>query len=141
MGSTNFTPPPPEKNLVHMYDIGLQVGILLRRMNKYFYNFRDFYIFGESYGGKYVPALSHRIRNANIDPNHFGGPVKINLMGLGIGNGWMSPLEQGKYASYLYYHGLLDGEQYLTLLALEDDLVAKVYFRNNINMFHHKQKM
>ncbi len=54
--------------------------------------------------------------------------------GMGIGNGWMSPLDQvfiieicgkkrenwfvcffvqGKYASYLFYHGLLDGEQYM----------------------------
>ena len=40
----------------------------------------------------------------------------------------MSPLEQGKYASYLYYHGLLDGDQYLKLLDLEDDLIKKVIF-------------
>ena len=52
--------------------------------------------------------------------------MDINLVGLGIGNGWMSPLEQGKYASYLYYHGLLDGDQYLTLLNLEEDLTQKV---------------
>ena len=38
----------------------------------------------------------------------------------------MSPIEQGKYASYLYYHGLLDGDQYLKLLDLEDDLVQKI---------------
>ena len=89
-------------------------------------NFRDFYIFGESYGGKYVPALSHRIHMSKKDPTNYGGLVDINLVGLAIGNGWMSPMEQGKYASYLYYHGLLDGDQYLTLLDLEDDLIDKV---------------
>ena len=35
-------------------------------------------------------------------------------------------MEQGKYASYLYYHGLLDGDQYLTLLNLEEDLTEKI---------------
>ena len=60
------------------------------------------------------------------DPTNYGGLVDINLVGLAIGNGWMSPMEQGKYASYLYYHGLLDGDQYLTLLDLEDDLIDKV---------------
>ena len=90
--------------------------------------FRDFYIFGESYGGKYVPALSHRIHMSKKDPTNYGGLVDINLVGLAIGNGWMSPMEQGKYASYLYYHGLLDGDQYLTLLDLEDDLIDKVHF-------------
>jgi len=90
------------------------------------YKDRDFYIFGESYGGKYVPSLSHRIHKSKTDPDNFGGAVDINLVGLGIGNGWMSPLEQGKYASYLYYHGLLDGDQYLTLLNLEEDLTQKI---------------
>jgi hypothetical protein len=54
------------------------------------------------------------------------------LKGLGIGNGWMSPLEQGKYASYLYYHGLLDSEQFFILRDLEDtliDMVSHTFFK------------
>ena len=70
--------------------------------------------------------MSHRIHKAKTDPANFGGLVDINLVGLAIGNGWMSPLEQGKYASYLYYHGLLDGDQYLALMELEDILIQKV---------------
>ena len=38
----------------------------------------------------------------------------------------MSPLEQGKYASYLYYHGLLDSEQFFILRDLEDTLIDMV---------------
>ena len=80
-----------------------------------------------------MPALSHRIHQAKKFPDKYGGPVDINLVGLGIGNGWMSPLEQGKYASYLYYHGLLDGDQYLNLLELEDDLAKKVLNTKKMN--------
>jgi hypothetical protein len=54
------------------------------------------------------------------------GPVDINLKGIGIGNGWMSPLEQGKYASYLYYHGLLDSEQFFILRDIEETLTDMV---------------
>ena len=35
-----------------------------------------------------------------------------------MGNGWMSPLDQGKYASYLFFHGLLDKFQYHQLDAI-----------------------
>jgi len=44
-----------------------------------------FWIFGESYGGKYVPWLAHTILN-----NTKGNP--INLKGIGIGNGFVDPL-------------------------------------------------
>ncbi|XP_059087437.1 venom serine carboxypeptidase-like [Tigriopus californicus] len=86
---------------------------------------RDLYIFGESYGGKYIPALSHRIHLSKTVPE-YAGPVDLNLKGLGIGNGWMSPADQGKYASYLYFHGLLDRKQYQTLVEKEESLIAKI---------------
>ena len=42
-----------------------------------------------------------------------------------MGNGWMSPLDQGKYASYLFFHGLLDKAQYEQL-----DEIGEVYYKS-----------
>ena len=93
----------------------------------------DFFIFGESYGGKYIPDLAYGIHKGNFQPRLKSQEnIKINLRGIGIGNGWMSPVDQGKYASFLYYHGMLDGEQYLTLLQLEEELISMVM----INKIH-----
>ncbi|KAK9296016.1 hypothetical protein QLX08_009856 [Tetragonisca angustula] len=63
----------------------------------------DFYVTGESYGGKYVPAVSHTIKNYNINAQ-----TKINLKGLAIGNGFTDPVNQLLYGDYLYQIGLLD---------------------------------
>ena len=98
-------------------------------MLKFFSIYRDFFVFGESYGGKYVPDLAHVIHNNKFQPRFTQNPgIQIKLKGIGIGNGWMSPIDQGKYASFLYYHGMLDGEQYLTLLQLEEELIRMVSF-------------
>ena len=62
----------------------------------------------------------------------------ICLVGVGIGNGWMSPADQveqdkcsfvfncsllnfiqGRYANYLHYHGLLDKQQLTKLNGYE----------------------
>ena len=89
--------------------------------------YRDFFIFGESYGGKYIPELARVIHNNKLNSmSSQKDIIDINLKGVGIGNGWMSPIDQGKYASFLYYHGMLDGEQYLTLLQLEEELIGMV---------------
>lgn len=53
----------------------------------------DFYVFGESYGGHYAPAISSRIFEAN--QNNEG--AKINLKGVGVGNGLTDPLVQYQY--------------------------------------------
>nr|AAC41580.1 carboxypeptidase [Aedes aegypti] len=60
-----------------------------------------FYISGESYGGKFVPAFGYAIHNSQSQP-------KINLQGLAIGDGYTDPLNQLNYGEYLYELGLID---------------------------------
>lgn len=62
-----------------------------------------FYVSGESYGGKYVPAVSYTIHR-----NNPGAKQKINLQGLAIGNGLSDPINQLRYGEYLYQIGLID---------------------------------
>ncbi|XP_030744982.1 venom serine carboxypeptidase-like isoform X2 [Sitophilus oryzae] len=63
----------------------------------------DFYITGESYAGKYIPAVAYTIYKNN--PN---AKLKINLKGLAIGNGFCDPINQLEYGEYLYQLGLYD---------------------------------
>lgn len=63
----------------------------------------EFYVSGESYGGKYVPAVGYAIYK-----NNPSAKVKINLQGLTIGNGLSDPENQLKYGDYLYQIGLID---------------------------------
>lgn len=62
-----------------------------------------FYASGESYAGKYVPALGYTIHQRNPSAK-----IKINLQGLAIGNGLSDPLNQLDYGDYLYMLGLID---------------------------------
>ena len=61
------------------------------------YRQNDFYAFGESYAGKWVPTICKRIHDMNQISE-----TKINLVGLGIGNGWTAPENQSIYADFLY---------------------------------------
>lgn len=63
----------------------------------------DFYVTGESYGGKYVPALAFEIYRQNAIV-----PSKINLKGIAIGNGFSDPVNMLNYGEYLYEIGLID---------------------------------
>jgi len=73
-----------------------------------------FFIFGESYGGKYVPWLASTVLKNNANAQN-----KINLKGIGIGNGWVDPYFQtGSYAPFLYRHGLI-GDAALAIAAAD----------------------
>ena len=61
---------------------------------------RPFFVFGESYGGHYAPAVSHRVFVGNQDPSN----IWINLAGVAIGNGLTDPLIQYEYYSQLAYN-------------------------------------
>eukprot|EP00759_Apiculatamorpha_spiralis_P037250 PhF_6_TR37177/c0_g1_i1/m.54762 len=59
-----------------------------------------FYIFAESYGGHYAPAVAHRIWQGNKQ----GGAIHINLQGVGIGNGLTDPQIQYNYYPQMAYN-------------------------------------
>jgi carboxypeptidase C (cathepsin A) len=68
------------------------------------YGEQDFYIFGESFAGHYIPTLATAI----LDGNKQGYP-RINLKGIGVGDGWVDPLLlEATYGEYGYAHGLID---------------------------------
>ncbi|XP_014212722.1 venom serine carboxypeptidase-like [Copidosoma floridanum] len=75
----------------------------------------ELYVCGESYAGKYVPALSRAI----ADGNSRGDRPKIGLAGVAIGNGWIDPVHQLDYGDYLYQLGLLDLNGRVEIQALE----------------------
>ncbi|XP_030757714.1 venom serine carboxypeptidase-like [Sitophilus oryzae] len=97
----------------------------------------DFFIVGESYAGKYVPAVSYTILQNNPSAS-----LKINLKGLAIGNGLTDPINQADYADYVYQLGLVDANTRDTLLsykalfekyvAEEDWTSATEYFGDKI---------
>jgi len=80
------------------------------------YQTNPFYAFGESYAGKFVPSITKRIH----DENESGKDViKINIAGMGIGDGWMSPYHNAQYGNFLYQVGLVDEKQRDQCLSME----------------------
>lgn len=65
----------------------------------------DFYVAGESYGGKFVPAVAYAIYK-----NNPSAEVEINLRGLAVGNGLSDREHQMESADYLYQIGLVDSK-------------------------------
>ncbi|CAD0204173.1 unnamed protein product [Chrysodeixis includens] len=74
-----------------------------------------FFVTGESYGGKYVPALAYTIHKKNPSAK-----VKINMKGIAIGNGLSDPEHQLVYGKYLYQIGLIDWNQAKVFEAYEN---------------------
>jgi cathepsin A (carboxypeptidase C) len=57
------------------------------------YQKNELYVFGESYGGHYAPAVSNRIYKGNKN----GDGIYVNLKGVGVGNGLTDPVVQYRY--------------------------------------------
>jgi len=80
------------------------------------YQSNPFYPFGESYAGKFVPSITRRIHEENASENDV---IKINLAGMGIGDGWMSPYHNAQYGNFLYQVGLVDEKERDECLSME----------------------
>ena len=83
----------------------------------------DFYITGESYAGKYIPALGHKIHEENAR----GARVRIPLKGLAIGDGWSDPLTMvPRYGDMLEQFSLVDARQAQAVRKASDTIVADI---------------
>lgn len=88
-----------------------EVGEALYEFMRQFYTLfpalreNQLYISGESYGGKYVPAMAYAIHTKNNDVNN---SFVMNLHGMAIGNGWSDPIHQLNASDYLYQLGFID---------------------------------
>jgi cathepsin A (carboxypeptidase C) len=67
------------------------------------YSKLELFIFGESFGGHYAPAVANRIFRGN---QHQEGP-HVNLAGVGVGNGLTDPVVQ-----YQYYPQMANNNSY-----------------------------
>ncbi len=84
------------------------------------------YITGESYGGKYIPAIGEKILENN-DKLDKDDPKIINLKGLSIGNPWMNAALQTKCRLDCGFElGFLDTKQYHTLMRHYDPLAELI---------------
>lgn len=81
-----------------------------------------FCISGESYAGKYIPALALEIHHQNAN----GNDDLINLKCLAMGNAYCDPIHQIDYGSYLYQHGLIDNNQLEVFERYQNKIVAEI---------------
>ncbi|KAK7252002.1 hypothetical protein RIF29_35665 [Crotalaria pallida] len=82
---------------------------------------RPIYITGESYAGKYVPALGYYIlkKNEKVD-----GSKRVNLAGVAIGDGLTDPVTQVvTHAANAYYVGLINERQRIELEKAQEEAV------------------
>lgn len=109
----------------HLYQALKQFFLLFPQLQT-----NEFFVTGESYAGKYVPAVAHTIHKHNQK-----GQFKINLKGLAIGNGLCDPEHQLNYGEYLFQLGLIDAKQQALVIQKEKEgrdfhfLLVRDYFR------------
>ncbi len=89
------------------------------------------YIFGESYGGKYAPAVAYAIHLANGS-----GGTNINLKGIGLGDGLIDPESQMQgYAELAYQFSLADINEVETIRTYERNLNSAIRSKDFLKAF------
>uniref|UniRef100_A0A0A9YIS5 Carboxypeptidase n=1 Tax=Lygus hesperus TaxID=30085 RepID=A0A0A9YIS5_LYGHE len=89
----------------NMSEVGQDLYAALLQFFRLFpeYSKHEFLVTGESYAGKFIPAVAYTIHKSN--------PVseqKINLKGIAIGDGWVDPYNMIDYSSLLYDLDFID---------------------------------
>lgn len=110
---------------------------LLEAMTQFFTLFpelrkNDFFVTGESYAGKYVPACAYAIHEANAKNE----TNRINLKGIAIGDGAFDPAGQFyNFGELLYYLGMVDANEKAQFDAYEASWKKKMAAEDYVGAF------
>mmetsp|Transcript_4889 Transcript_4889/g.14205 ORF Transcript_4889/g.14205 Transcript_4889/m.14205 type:complete len:484 (-) Transcript_4889:141-1592(-) len=93
----------------------------------------DFYVTGESYAGKYVPACAYTVHTHNAA----AAPAqRINLKGIAIGDGAMSPADQFQgFGDLLWHLGMADETERNKFKAYEATIQERLAQGDRIGAF------
>ncbi len=90
------------------FDIGIDFHGFLLNFYDTFPQMKEkkLFLFGESYAGYYVPSIAHQILQDNLLVDE---AERVNLEGIGLGNGWVEAETQGPAViDFAWWHGLID---------------------------------
>eukprot|EP01090_Pellita_catalonica_P014546 TRINITY_DN3741_c0_g1_i1.p1 TRINITY_DN3741_c0_g1~~TRINITY_DN3741_c0_g1_i1.p1 ORF type:complete len:455 (-),score=75.13 TRINITY_DN3741_c0_g1_i1:33-1397(-) len=119
-------------------EVGYDLYSALSQFFTIFDNYQpnDFYVTGESYAGKYVPAVAHRIHEENkkYSPS---SPKFINMKGISIGDGAIDPITQfTDYSSLLFYIGFIDEHEAGVFRTYEEKIIEHIASEQWEDAFH-----
>ncbi|XP_049887399.1 venom serine carboxypeptidase-like [Pectinophora gossypiella] len=115
----------PEGYAQDMETYGDHLHLVLKQFLRVFPELRSapLFVAGESYAGKYVPALAVRLHR----DKHLPGE-NVNLRGLIAGNAYVDPAMISQMERPFYYFGLMESEQIdivkPLIQAFQDDIAA-----------------
>jgi vitellogenic carboxypeptidase-like protein len=92
-----------------------------------------FYVTGESYAGKYVPATAYKIHEENSK----NPQVKINLKGIAVGDGAMEPsIQFTDFSNLVYYLGMADERESIVIKSYEVKMKYAFEKKEYLKAFH-----
>lgn len=100
-------------------DVATNLYEFMRQFYEIFsdYQKNELYIGAESYAGKYAVSLAHIIHKKNPTSH-----LKMHLIGLFVGNGFVDPFNMLQYSSFLYQLGFIEYSTYLWMRKLENHI-------------------
>mmetsp|Transcript_12928 Transcript_12928/g.16164 ORF Transcript_12928/g.16164 Transcript_12928/m.16164 type:complete len:319 (-) Transcript_12928:1171-2127(-) len=111
-------------------------NVLAQFMDKFpEYKSNPFYVFGESYAGKFIPALCSYVQHKQ--------PASIlNLAGFGIGDGYTDPYTQiTAHADMVFNAGLVDEDQADQIRVYQEAARANILAQNWVDAYEARQQM
>jgi vitellogenic carboxypeptidase-like protein len=133
---TGFSYTDTEEGFVTMHEqAGEDLQVALSQFFQLFPALRenDFYVTGESYAGKWVPACAYTVHERN---KGLLADQRINLKGIAIGDGAMNPREQFRgFGDLLWFMGMVDESERVEFGKYEARMQVAFQAGDNISAF------